>query len=145
MDPRLFILLFVITVFVVYFVGLYFYIQLLRSTLELVGQENRTLEPSFIWIEFFPFIGPCWNILISYQIVISIRNKIKVLPIKRSILLLWGFGLTHSFILASSVIAFFFIPAISLVLFPIAIVLMLLWVWQLISVRKFIESQRVQN
>lgn len=145
MDPVLFTLLFVMVFVVLYFVGMYFYIQLLRRSLELMGQENRTIEPSFVWIEFFPIVGQCWNILISYQLVISIRNKINTLPNWRSTTLLFCLAVSHSFILASNVIAFFLVPKVTIVLFPLAVVLMALWIWQLISVHKFVESQRTQN
>ena len=145
MDPLVFTFLFVLFFAILYFVGMYFYIQLLRRSLELMGQENRTIEPSFIWIEFFPVVGQCWNVLISYQLTISIRKKIDTLPNWRSTTLLMGLGLSHSFVLASNMIAFFFIPLATKVLFPVAMILTARWIWELISVHKFVESQRAQN
>jgi len=145
MDPLIYTILFVMFFVILYFVGMYFYIQLLRRSLELMGQENRTIEPSFIWIEFFPIVGQCWNVLISYQVAISIRNKLNTLPIYRSSALLMALGVSHAFVLASNMIAFFFVPMTTKVLFPLAMILMALWIWQLISVHKFVEAQRTQN
>jgi len=141
MHPITFTLLFVSFFVLLYFIVMYFYIQLMRRILELAGQMNRTIEPSFIWIEFFPLVGQGWNVLISYQMAISVRNKINTMKDWRSTKLLFIFGISHSFVLASNVIALFFVPVVTKVLFPLAIILIIGWIWQLVSVRKFLESR----
>ncbi|BCE02902.1 hypothetical protein [Marinicellulosiphila megalodicopiae] len=144
MDPILFTLLFICFFVVIYAVAIYFYVRLLINSLDLCGEGNRKIEPSFVWIEFFPFVGQGWNILISYQICISLRDKIEMLSNWRSTTLLFAFGLSHSFVLAANMVALFFIPQTTAILFPLAMGLMACWVWQLISVNKFIAAQGEQ-
>jgi len=145
MDPFLFTLLFVLFFFALYGIIVYFYIRLLQVSLELSGLEVRTIEPSFLWIQFFPLVGQGWNMLISYQVAVSLRNKIETLPVWKSTQLLFVFAVSHSFVLASCVVAIPLISKVNWVLFPLAMILMAGWIWQLASIHTFIRSQSEQN
>ena len=60
------------------FLGLFmmpliFYLKTVQATLDVVGKENATLQPTKVWLLLIPFFGLAWHFIIVINLVKSIK------------------------------------------------------------------------